>query len=185
MAEEIVYTEYDKAMQDLAVKFQQALKSSLAFPYPYAPGYTKQRQPFGVRDMRVKTGNLYNSINVVYSKEQQEIVVTMLDYWQFVNDGRKPGKYVPIKPLMQWIRAKGFNKNKQTGKFQKFNIKGTAFAISKNIQKFGIAPTYFYDKAFEMFEREFESEAIRSLGIDVETFFEKVVEENLVKAAKK
>jgi hypothetical protein len=86
---------------------------------------------------------------------------------------------------MKWIRTKGFNKNKKSGKFQKFNIKGTAFAISKNIQKFGIAPTYFYDKAFEMFEREFESEAIRSLGIDVETFFERVVEENLVKAAKK
>lgn len=185
MAEQIVYTEYDKAMQGLALKFQEALKNSLAYPYPYAPGYTKQRQPFGVRDMKVKTGNLYNSINVVYDKTNGEIVVTMLDYWKFVNDGRRPGKYVPIRDLMKWIRTKGFNKNKKSGKFQKFNIKGTAFAISKNIQKFGIAPTYFYDKAFEMFEREFESEAIRSLGIDVETFFEKVVEENLVKAAKK
>jgi hypothetical protein len=185
MAQEIVYTAYDTAMQELAVKFELALKDALAFPYPYAPGFNKQRQAFGVRDMKVKTGNLYNSINVTYDKQGNEIVVSMLDYWQFVNDGRKPGKYVPIKPLMRWIRTKGFNKSKKTGKFQKFNIKGTAFAISKNIQKFGIAPTYFYDKAFEVFEREFESEAIRSLGIDVETFFDKVVEDNIVKAAKK
>lgn len=185
MAQEIVYTEYDLAMQELAIKFEQALKDALAFPYPYAPGFNKQRQPFGVRDMKVKTGNLYNSINVTYDKQGNEIVVSMLDYWQFVNDGRKPGKYVPIKPLMKWIRTKGFNKNKKTGKFQKFNIKGTAFAISKNIQKFGIAPTYFYDKAFEVFELEFENEAIKSLGIDVETFFDKVVEDNIVKAAKK
>jgi len=184
MAQEIVYTEYDKAMITLSKKFEEALKQSLASPYPYAPGYNKKRQPFGVRDMKKQTGNLYNSINVVYVKDQGEIVVSMLDYWQFVNDGRRPGKYVPIKSLMKWIRTKGFNKNKKTGKFQKFNIKGTAFAISKTIQKFGIAPTYFYDKAFEMFEREFESEAIRALGIDVETFFEKVVEENLVKATK-
>jgi len=105
----------------------------------------------------------------------------MLDYWQYVNDGRKPGDYVPIKPLMKWIRSKGFNKNTQTGKFQKFNIKGMAFAVSKNIQKFGIAPTYFYDEAFNIFEREFENEAYEALGIDVANFFEKVVEDNLVK----
>lgn len=186
MAEqEIVYTAYDLAMQDLAKKFQEALKDSLAFPYTFAPGYTKQRKPFGVRNMKVKTGDLYNSINVVYSQQNNEIVVSMLDYWQFVNDGRRPGKYVPIKPLMKWIRTKGFNKNKKSGKFEKFNIKGMAFAISKNIQKFGIAPTYFYDKAFEVFELEFENESIKALGIDVETFFDKVVEENLVKATKK
>ena len=185
MAEEIVYTEYDKAMQLLASKFQAALKESLASPYPFAPGYTNSKAPFGIRDMKVKTGSLYNSINVVFDKTKDEIVITMLDYWKFVNDGRKPGKYVPIKPLMQWIRAKGFNKNKDTGKFQKFSIKGTAFAISKNIQKFGIAPTYFYDKAFNMFEKEFETEAIRALGIDAGKFFERVVEENLVKPNKK
>jgi hypothetical protein len=185
MAEEIVYTEYDKAMQLLASKFQAALKESLASPYPFAPGYTNSKAPFGVRDMKTKTGNLYNSIDVVFDKTKDEIVITMLDYWKFVNDGRKPGKYVPIKPLMQWIRAKGFNKNKDTGKFQKFSIKGTAFAISKNIQKFGIAPTYFYDKAFNMFEKEFETEAIRALGIDAGNFFERVVEENLVKPNKK
>ena len=185
MAEEVVYTAYELAMQDLAKKFQVALKDALAFPYPFAPGYKKQRQPFGIRDMKVKTGSLYNSINVVYNQPSNEIVVSMLDYWQFVNDGRKPGKYVPIKPLMSWIRAKGMNKNKKSGKFEKFKIKGVAFAISKNIQKFGIAPTYFYDKAFEVFELEFESEAIKALGIDVETFFDRVVEENLVKATKK
>jgi hypothetical protein len=93
--------------------------------------------------------------------------------------------WLPIKPLMSWIRAKGMNKNKKSGKFEKFNIKKVAFAISKNIQKFGIAPTYFYDKAFEVFELEFENEAIKALGIDVETFFDRVVEENLVKVTKK
>lgn len=181
MAEQIVYTAYDNVMIELSKKFEAALKESLAKPYPFAPGYNKSRTPFGVRDMKTKTGSLYNSITVEFDKTQNEVVVTMLDYWQYVNDGRKPGKYVPIKPLMKWIRAKGFNKNKTTGKFQKFNIKGTAFAISKNIQKFGIAPTYFYDKAFDIFEREFENEIYDALGIDIANFFEKVVEDNLIK----
>jgi hypothetical protein len=181
MAEQIVYTAYDNAMIDLSKKFEAALKESLASPYPFAPGYNKSRTPFGVRNMKTKTGDLYNSIDVQFNKGQNEVVVTMLDYWQYVNDGRKPGKYVPIKPLMKWIRAKGFNKNKTTGKFQKFNIKGMAFAVSKNISKFGIAPTYFYDKAFDIFEKEFENEAYEALGIDIANFFEKVVEDNLIK----
>jgi hypothetical protein len=58
---------------------------------------------------------------------------------------------------MAWIRAKGFNKNKKTGKFEKFNIKGMAFGVSKNIFKFGIAPTFFYDNEFNIFEKEFEN----------------------------
>jgi hypothetical protein len=184
MAEKIVYTEYDKAMITLSKKFEEALKASLAKPYPFAPGYNKSRTPFGVRNMKTKTGDLYNSIKVTFDKNNNEVVVNMLDYWKFVNDGRKPGDYVPIKPLMKWIRSKGFNKNKQTGKFQKFNIKGTAFAISKNIFKFGIAPTYFYDGGFEIFEKEFENEAYQALGIDVGNFFEKVIEETLVKPSK-
>ena len=79
MAEEIVYTEYDKAMQLLAVKFQDALKASLAFPYPFAPGYNKSRQPFGTRDMKVKSGSLYNSINVKFDKTQDEIIKELGD----------------------------------------------------------------------------------------------------------
>jgi len=178
MAQGIVLTEFQETMQRLASEFEEALKESLALPYPFAPGYKKNRQPFGVRDMKVKTGNLYNSIEVVYIPAQNEIQVSMLDYWRYVNDGRKPGKYVPIAPLMKWIRTKGFNKNKKTGRFQKFQIKNVAFAISTNIKKFGIAPTYFYDKAATKFEKSFEDEAVKALGIDFETFFDRVFETN-------
>ena len=178
MAQGIELTEYDLTMQRLAKEFEEALKESLAYPYPFAPGYTKQRQPFGVRDMTKKTGALYNSIEVNFIPNINEIQVLMLDYWINVNDGRKPGKYVPIKPLMRWIRAKGLNKNKKTGRFEKFKIKNVAFAISTNIKKFGIAPTFFYDKAATKFEQSFEDEAVKALGIDFETFFERVFEQN-------
>jgi hypothetical protein len=178
MAEGIELTEYDKTMQRLAKEFEEALKEALAFPYPFAPGFNKQRQPFGVRDMKKKTGALYNSIQVEFIPGLNEIQVSMLDYWRYVNDGRRPGKYVPIKALMRWIRVKGFNKNKKTGKFEKFKIKDVAFAISTNIKKFGIAPTFFYDKAATQFEQSFEDEAVKALGIDFETFFDKVFEQN-------
>jgi hypothetical protein len=174
--EEIVYTEYQEAMIVFAKKFQDTLKASLAKPYPFAPGYNKERRPFGIRDMKSKTGNLYNSIEVKFDTSSDTIVISMLDYWQNVNDGRKPGKYVPIKPLMEWIRHKGFNKNKKTGKFQKFNIKGMAFAVSKNIQKFGIAPTNFYDDAFVDFIEDYQNGPLVALGVDVQDFFAKIID---------
>jgi hypothetical protein len=176
MAEEIEYTEYDKAMMKLANEFELALKTSLAEPYPFAPGISHQRPIKGKRNMKIQTGNLYRSINVSFDPKKNEIIVAMLDYWADVNYGRKKGKYVPIKPLMAWIRAKGFNKSKKTGKFEKFNIKGMAFAVSKNIQKFGIAPTYFYDDAFKLFKKRFEDDAIKALGIDVQHFFQKIID---------
>ena len=180
MAEKIEYTEYDKVMTGLSKMFEQALKDSLAKPYPYAPGYKGNKRSFGVRNMKTKTGNLYDSINVSFNPTTNEVIIKMLDYWRNVNDGRRPGKYVPIKPLLDWIKVKGINKsrNNKTGKFQKFNAKSLAFAISSSIKQFGIQPTNFYDEAFVLFEKEFENEAIQALGIDISNFFEKVVEEN-------
>ena len=176
MAEEIQYSAYDKGMMFLAAQFEEALKESLAKPYPFAPGYNHQRQPFGQRNMKIKTGSLYKSIDVKFDVQKNMVIVSMLDYWADVNYGRKPGKYVPIKPLMAWIRAKGFNKNKTSGKFEKFNIKGMAFAVSKNIQKFGIASTYFYDNAYKIFKKKFEDDAIKALGIDAQSFFNKILD---------
>ena len=174
--QEMPQQEYNKAMEIFAKKFQETLKASLAKPYPFAPGYNNERGVFGQRDMKIKTGNLYNSIEVNFDATNDKIVITMLDYWQFVNDGRKKGKYVPIKPLMEWIRHKGFNKNKKSGKFEKFSIKGMAFAVSTNIKKFGIQKTEFYDNAFVDFIEDYENGPLRAMGIDIGNFFEKVLD---------
>lgn len=168
--------QYDEVMKNLANLFQTALKEELARPYPYAPGYTGTRAPKGIRDMKKKTGNLYNSIRVSFDPQSDQIKVLMLNYWQYVNDGRKPGKYVPIKPLMDWIKIKGMNRDPR-GRFKRFKIKGTAFAISRTIQKFGIRPTNFYDNAFDVFIEAFEDDAIRALGIDITNFFSKIITE--------
>jgi hypothetical protein len=176
MAQQFPQTLYDEAMNEFAKKFQDTIKASLVKPYPFAPGYNKERRPFGVRNMKSKTGNLYNSIEVNFDSSSDTIVISMLDYWQDVNDGRRPGKYVPIKPLMDWIRHKGFNKSKKSGKFQKFNIKGMAFAVSKNIQKFGIAPTNFYDDAFANFIEDYQNGPLEALGLDIQDFFGKIID---------
>lgn len=174
---------YNAVMTELAAKFEAALKQQLAEPYPYAPGYNGGRKSKfqGVRNMKTKTGSLYKSIKVSFDSSSNQIKVMMLDYWKNVNDGREPGKYVPLKPLMEWIRVKGLNKNKKTGRFEKFSIKGTAFAISKTIKQFGIRPTNFYDDARAEFAKEFQEEAVQALGIDMQNFFRSIIVEESVK----
>lgn len=162
---------YDEAMERLAEKFQKALKDNLAKPYPYAPGFFGQKPKRGIRDMKKKTGNLYNSISVSFDADANKMKVDMLSYWKYVNDGRQPGKYVPLKPLMDWIRTKGMNRDPK-GRFKKFNIKGTAIAISKSIKENGIQPTNFYDDSFDILVKAFDDPngPAAQLGLDLQQF---------------
>jgi hypothetical protein len=168
---------FNETMTFLASKFAEELQNALEKPYPYAPGFKRQRAPFGTSP-KIATGGLINSISVTYNSSDQEIVVEMADYWKYVNDGRRPGKYAPLDSIKDWIKAKGLKgRNKKTGRF--ITNESFAWGINTNIKKFGIAPTYFYDTAFINFEKYFEDEAVQALGIDVETFFEKVFEQNI------
>lgn len=169
---------FNQAMEQLSAQFEQALKNNLAKPYPYAPGYFGQKPATGLRNMKRRTGSLYKSITVSYDPQKTQMKISMLEYWKYVNDGRQPGTYVPLKPLMAWIRAKGMNRD-QKGRFKKFNIKGTAIAISKTIQKFGIQPTNFYDDSFDVFINAFKDPngIAAELGIDLRDFLNRIIQQ--------
>ena len=170
---------FDAAMEELAAKFQEALKNNLAKPYPYAPGYFGQKPKKGVRDMKKKTGNLYNSINVSFDPETNRIKVNMLEYWKYVNDGRKPGQYVPLEPLVKWIKTKGLNRDAK-GRYKKIgSYRGLASILSKSIQKFGIQPTNFYDDSFDVFVEEFNRPdgPAAELGMDLQQFLINIIQQ--------
>lgn len=162
---------YDGAMEELAEKFQEEIKKNLKKPYPYARGFRKVVPQTGVRNLTKKTGRLYNSVSVSYDPRTQGIFVDMIYYWRYVNDGREPGSYVPLKPLMDWIKVKGLNRN-QKGQFKKGSLKGLAARISKSIKKKGIEPTNFYDDAFDVFVEAFKAPdgPMQMLGLDLQTF---------------
>jgi len=176
--QQIPQPNYNEAMAELADLFQKALKDNLAKPYPYAPGYFGQKSATGRRNMKTKTGKLYNSINVSFDPAQNRMKVNMLNYWRYVNDGRQPGKYVPLKPLMAWMKAKGMNRDTK-GRFKKFNMKSVAFAISSSIKKFGIQPTNFYDDSFDIFIKAFDDPngPAAQLGIDLQNFLINIIQE--------
>lgn len=133
----------EQAMNKYGSELVNALKNALMMDYMYAPGFMKDaysngrnRQYSGSAPKR-HSGSLIDSISYTYDVSNEELLIFMNDYWQYVNDGRQPGKYIPVtNSLKQWAK-------------DKLGDEGAAYAISRNAYKFGIAPTKFYDTALD------------------------------------
>jgi len=95
------------------------------------------------------TGQLYNSITYKYSMQNgvYRIQITGAPHLIFVDRGRKQGahkgKFIPIQPLINWIKRKKIQVNVpvapkgQVRQTKEKAIRGMAFAISKSVQKRG------------------------------------------------
>ncbi len=82
---------------------------------------------------KVNTGKLLNSIKykVTEKKDSVELDFTMLEYGEWVDQGRKPGKQPPLDKIRKWCIQRGIP------------VKA-AYPIARSIGKHGISPTYFF-----------------------------------------
>jgi hypothetical protein len=132
-------------LQAIAPIIQEILIQSLQEKrYPF--GFAKYK---GLGD-KVASGKLKNSINVQVNESQEQTTIQVIaeDYFQWVQSGRLPGKKgVPIESIEQWIRERKLKGRDKKGKFIK--NRNFAFAIQKNIKKFGIRPSNFLDVAID------------------------------------
>jgi hypothetical protein len=107
------------------------------------------------------TGKLISSLdyNIENSLLSTDLVITMQDYGEYVNTGRKRGAAkVPIKALVEWIKQKGIETNNK-------KVLGMAFAIQKTIEKQGI-PTANSRKRGK--RTEFVDDTIKRIQAEVE-----------------
>jgi hypothetical protein len=103
------------------------------------------------------SGQLESSIR--FDIEEGGIItfnLRMLDYYQYVDKGRRPGKFPPLKPIMSWIGYKGLNPSKVYAKAPLkgglkpkalsdiATIKSLAFLIGRKIAREGTRATNFY-----------------------------------------
>lgn len=61
-----------------------------------------------INDGKSATGNLIKSVDtsLQFSGTTINVVLNVLDYFQWVENGRKPGKFPPIAKIKQWIKDK-------------------------------------------------------------------------------
>ena len=115
----------------------------------------EQRYRFGFANYKgvsnkVASGTLARSVEVQVKQigNITELQILMAEYGQWVQSGRLPGKgFVPVGSLMRWIKQRGLKGRDKKGKFM--TDKSFAYAIQKNINRFGIRPANFLDISIE------------------------------------
>ena len=115
----------------------------------------EKRYPFGFAKYRgvgnkVASGTLARSVEVRVQENNNVTVLQVLmhEYGQWVQSGRAAGKgYVPVGSLLKWIKQRGLKGRDKKGRYMK--DLSFAYAIQKNINKFGIRPANFLDISIE------------------------------------
>jgi hypothetical protein len=104
---------------------------------------------------KIASGNLKNSIEAIPVTDG--IGIFMAPYGKWVQSGRLPGKYVPIRPLEKWIQDRNI-------KVKGMTTKQLAFAISNHIHSFGIPASDWMDVAIEEL---YTNKQIESILVDM------------------
>lgn len=106
---------------------------------------------------RIASGNLLNNIefNVKTSDSTYSVIFSMEDYWWYVENGRKAGKWPPMDKILEWIKIKPILPRPSNEKLP--TPKQLAFLISRKIGEEGTQGTgdlsYSIETVFERYRQ--------------------------------
>lgn len=89
-------------------------------------------------DDKKATGQLINSISttIKVGSDTFEVVMSIVDYFKYVENGRKPGKFPPVDKILSWIKVKPVIPRPMHGKLP--TQQQLAFLIGRKIATEGI-----------------------------------------------
>lgn len=125
-----------------------------------------------IRNDRIASGNLLNNIEYEVTRGDftYTIYVKMKDYWYYVENGRKAGKWPPIQNILDWIKIKPV--------LPRPNAKGKlptpqqlAFLIARKIGEEGTEGTQDLRKATDTIWDTFEDKLYEAIDADVDAAF--------------
>ena len=121
-----------------------------------------------IRADKIATGGLLNSVefSVVQYGRRFDVVLTLADYWKWVEEGRKPGKKPSPYAILAWVLAKPvLPKPNDNGRIP--TPHSLAWAIAKSIGKNGIDPTPALKQASDATFAEMERDIAAAFAEDV------------------
>lgn len=144
-------SQIEKVLYQFGKKISADLQKGLAAQKKYASGALASSIKFQVIDL---DNGLYN------------FQLSLADYYKWVDEGRKPGKFPPPAAIQKWLTYQSViaklgqnyplashlkaGKRKHSGAHQSISVssqsrlKSLAYLIGRKIAKKGIAPTNFY-----------------------------------------
>lgn len=125
-----------------------------------------------IRNDRIASGDLLNNIEYEITRGDftYTIYVKMRDYWYYVENGRKAGKWPPIQNILDWIKIKPV--------LPRPNAKGKlptpqqlAFLIARKIGEEGTEGTQDLRKATDTIWDTFEDRLYEAIDEDIDAAF--------------
>lgn len=103
--------------------------------------------------------------------DHYKVEIELQDYWEYVENGRKPGKFPPVNRIKEWISVKPVRPYPDArGKLP--TVDQLAFLIGRKIANEGIDPKPFFKPAKEETQRYFEEALVLAIDEDVKSFIE-------------
>lgn len=120
-----------------------------------------------IRDNKIATGNLLNSIDykVQYDDRAIWVELHLEDYYKWVENGRGPGKFPPPDKILEWIRIKPIIPDDRGGRLP--TEQQLTYLIGKKIAEQGIEPGYQLRDAQREMMDEFEDRIDEAIALDI------------------
>ena len=125
-----------------------------------------------IRNDRIASGDLLNNIEYELTRGDftYTIYVKMKDYWYYVENGRKAGKWPPIDNILNWLRVKPvLPRPNAEGKLP--TPQQLAFLIARKIGEEGTEGTQDLRKATDTIWDTFEDRLYEAIDEDVDAAF--------------
>lgn len=125
-----------------------------------------------IRNDRIASGDLLNNIEYEVTRGDftYTIYVKMKDYWYYVENGRKAGKWPPIDNILNWIKIKPvLPRPNAEGKLP--TPQQLAFLIARKIGEEGTEGTQDLRKATDTIWDTFEDRLYEAIDADVDAAF--------------
>lgn len=124
--------------------------------------------------------DLYNSFEKIIEvgEDYFSVKISLEDYWKYLEEGRRPGKYPPPEAIRTWIELKPVTPqpdlNGRTPSVQQLT-----FLISRKIAERGTKAQPFFEPAKEQAIRDFSEKIDQAIDEDVSDYILEVVEKGL------
>lgn len=148
------------------IKLQQVLNE---FINDLAAAYKNKLKQTG----KSATGNLIRSIapqSVSFEAGNLSVSLKVADYWIYVEEGRRPGRFAPPEAIKQWIEVKKIMPRPQRG--VKISQNQLAFLINRKIKEKGIKPGNQLSKSIDEVYKRFEQRISNAVSQDIELFID-------------
>lgn len=158
MGELIDFTELQQVLQDYAKEAEEIYKYQISL---------------GGKNASRKLTDTIKS-NVVVGDQAFEVSLTLQEYWKYIEYGRTPGKFPPVKALLDWISVKPIIPRPDAeGRIP--TPKQLSFLIGRKIKEEGIKPFPALETTKEELDKIYHEKLSTALGHDVSNYIRKVI----------